>query len=233
MNAQLRDFKETLNFLDDYKLPQKAYHILRLAIRDLVLQPGSMILEREITDALEMSRTPVREALVRLETDGMVTLVPRRGFYVEPVSQIELKEIYQIIESLDGLAIEIAVKYITSEQIEALNDIIKEQEKALNNNDLKAWSILDDSFHAKIVHFSNQKRLISVLESFADQSYRARLYTINNRPLPYKSIIEHKAIVACMLANDAAAAKAVMQTHRRRAQQEILMALENMDVSKG
>ncbi|PAE27705.1 GntR family transcriptional regulator [Paenibacillus sp. 7884-2] len=226
---ELRRLIEGLESLHEYRLPQRAYHIIRLAIRDLILPPGKTILEREMSEVLEMSRTPVREALVRLETEGVVRLIPRRGFIVEPIVQEDLKEIYQIVENLDGLAIEIATKKAEDEKINQLEAIIEQQEAALENKNLKEWAVLDDRFHSMIIELAGNKRLSSIIEIHSDQTYRARLFTINNRPLPLRSIKEHKAITACMRAKDENAARIMMQSHRKRAQQEILAGIEKIN----
>lgn len=223
---ELELFIGTLEGLEFYRLPQRAYHIIRLAIRNLILPPGKTILEREMGEVLEMSRTPVREALVRLETDGLVRLIPRKGFIVNPIEKADLKEVYEIVGTLDGLAIELATEKINQEEILQLESIIMEQEKALESEELKKWAILDDHFHALIVGFAQNKRLSTIIEGFSDLTYRARLYTISDRPVPLRSITEHKAILKCMEAKDAIAARQVMQSHRNRARQEILNSLE-------
>ncbi|MED1603185.1 GntR family transcriptional regulator [Alkalihalophilus marmarensis] len=228
-SSELKKFTSSLRGLEAYRLPQRAYHIIRLAIRDLVLMPGRTILEREMAETLEMSRTPVREALVRLETEGMVRLIPRRGFIVESIAQNDLKDIYEIIETMDGLAVEKATSTITEDEISQLEQLIEKQEKALNEENLKAWAILDDEFHHLIITFARNKRLSSVIEIHSDQLYRARLLTISERPLPKKSIIEHQAIIACMKAGDGNAARMVMQSHRNRARNEILHVINSVN----
>ncbi|WP_102026597.1 GntR family transcriptional regulator [Salirhabdus sp. Marseille-P4669] len=223
-----QDYLHGLEGLDQYRLPQRAYHILRLAIRDLILPPGSALLEREISEAFDMSRTPVREALVRLETEGLLELVPRRGFIVEPIEKEDLKEIYEIAESLEGLAVEMATKKVGQAELHELETIVVKQEEALSKHDLYRWAVLDDQFHSLLIDFSKSNRLRTVIDIHSDQLYRARLYTINHRPILYRSIDEHKAIIACMKAKDSKAARVVMESHRRRAQQEIIRALEEI-----
>ena len=200
--------------LDEQRLPIRAYHILRIAIKNLILEPGQTILEREIAEALEMSRTPVREALVRLQTEGLLTLIPRRGFNINPIKKHDLKEIYEITETLDGLAVELATTKVT-------------EEEQLEQNNLYKWSILDDQFHADLISFANNTRLSSVINIHADQLFRARLFTINDRPVPYQSIVEHKAIIACIEAKDKHAARLAMQSHRKRSWGEIVNSLND------
>lgn len=225
MEYPLHKIKSSIDDIDSYKLPQQAYLILKAAIRDLILAPGSMFLEREITTFLEMSRTPVREALIRLETERLIRLVPRKGFVVEPIKPEDLQEIYSVIVALDGIAAEAAAEKATEEDIQELKGMIETQIEALNDQNLERWSKLDDIFHWHILSLANNKRLSTTYETFDDQSHRARLYTIHQRPLPHRSIQEHEAIVSCMTAKNAQAAKYVMQEHRNRSHAEILKVL--------
>ncbi len=228
MEKEVLFFIDDLEGFDEYRLPQRAYHIVRLAIRDLILPPGKMILEREMAEALQMSRTPVREALVRLETEGMVRLIPRRGFIVEPIEREDLKQIYEIVETLDGLAASLATAKVGELEIGLLESLIEQQEEALEQKNLKKWAVLDDQFHHLIIDYAKNKRLRAVIDSHSDQLYRARLFTINHRPLPFPSIVEHKAIISCMKAKDSHAASVLMQSHRNRARNEILTAVEKI-----
>ncbi|WP_100401187.1 GntR family transcriptional regulator [Bacillus sp. FJAT-44742] len=219
------DLENIITNIEETRLPERAYQILRLAIRDLKLMPGKTILEREMAEVLEMSRTPVREALVRLQTEGVVKLIPRKGFTVEPIERDDLRETYEIVEVLEGLAASIATSKVENIDLEELESLVVSQEEALKENDLESWAKLDDLFHLKIIKHANNKRLSSVIEIHADQLYRARMFTISERPLPWQSIVEHRAILACMRAKDNKAAELSMQSHRKRARNEILKAL--------
>lgn len=218
----LRDYLNDLDKLKEFRLPQRAYLAIRHAIRNLKLAPGQTILEREMAELLEMSRTPIREALVRLEIEGWVHLVPRRGFIVAPLVADELRQIYEIVEALEGIASQLATKRSTDEQLDYLEKLIFEQEKALNKGDLLAWINLDDQFHNYIVNMANNPRLSGIVESLSDQLYRARLYTISHRTLPKQSVREHKSILSVMKIKDLEAVKKIIQSHRHRAKNEIL-----------
>ncbi|MEB6066357.1 GntR family transcriptional regulator [Staphylococcus arlettae] len=210
----------------DLRLPEKAYHIIRIAIKNLILKPGKTFLEREIAEILEMSRTPVREGLIRLQADDMITLIPRKGFKVNPILEKDIKEIYEITESLDGLAIEMATEKATDHALHELSDIVMEQKKYLAQDDLYEWSKQDDEFHEKITQLADNSKLINMRNIHADQLYRVRLYTINARPIPEFSIEEHEAMLACMKIRDGKAARQLMESHRKRAWQEIREALK-------
>ncbi len=229
IGVKLKGFIDGMEEMAGLRLPQKAYHIMRMAIRELLLPPGSAVLERELAEVLEMSRTPVREALVRLETDGMVKIIPRRGFIVEPIVREDLEEIYEIAESLDGLAAEKATGTVTECDLKQLDLLVREQEQAIEGDDLMKWAKLDDEFHSLIIKLAQHQRLNVVVDIHSDHLYRARLFTIHNRPAPERSILEHKAIIACMRARDGAAARKVMQSHRERARKEIIGVMSTID----
>ncbi|HTJ57131.1 MAG TPA: GntR family transcriptional regulator [Devosiaceae bacterium] len=209
----------------DKKLAQKAYSALRSAITHLRLPPGQAYLEREIVDALGISRTPVREALVRLEVEGWIRIIPRRGFSVSPIGQNELQQMYDVVENLDGLAGRLAAALVNDNQLNELEALIGKQSDALDADDLESWAELDDKFHSKIVEFAQNPRLSAIMDSQSDWIYRARLYTINLRPKPTRSINEHTAIVGAMRAASLDATQIMMQAHRHRAREEILEAL--------
>jgi GntR family transcriptional regulator, rspAB operon transcriptional repressor len=227
----VRSFLSTLDVNGESRLPQRAYLAIRNAIRHLQLPPGRTVLEREMAEILGMSRTPVRESLVRLETEGWVRLIPRRGFIVAPLVADDLQQIYEVVESLDGVAGRLATDRATHEELNQLEHLIEEQEKALELNDLLAWTDLDDQFHNYIVDLAQNPRLRGIVDSQSDQLYRARLYTIKFRPKPTHSVIEHKAILAVMRAGEPEAVRTMLQSHRYRARKEILEALQSMPPS--
>lgn len=228
LGKEVIHFMESLKEYDEFRLPLRAYHMIRLAIRDLILSPGITILEREMAEVLQMSRTPVREALIRLETEGMVRIIPRRGFTVEPIEKEDLKQIYEIVETLDGLAVSLATAKVSDEEIGHLETLVELQEEALAQGDLKEWANLDDQFHHLIIEFAENKRLNAVIDIYSDQLYRARLFTINQRPVLTQSIMEHKAILSCMKTKEGTAARLVMQSHRNRSRNEIIEALDRI-----
>lgn len=217
-----------LDMSEETRLPQRAYLAVRHAIRHLQLPPGQTVLERTLADILDMSRTPVREALVRLEVEGWVRLIPRRGFVVAPIVADELQQIYEVVEALDGIAGRLATGRVTPEELHQLELLVEKQESALENDDLLAWTDLDDQFHNGIVDLAKNPRLRGIMDHQSDQLYRARLYTIQHRPKPTRSIMEHKAILAVMKAGESEAARTMLQSHRFRARNEILEALRNM-----
>lgn len=229
LTQAFRSFLSTLDENEESRLPQRAYLAIRHAIRHLQLSPGQTVLERELAEMLGMSRTPVHESLVRLEAEGWVKIIPRRGMIVSPIVAEDLLQIYEVVEALDGIAGKLATSRATHEELNHLEHLIAEQENALEANDLLTWTELDDQFHDYIVDLAQNPRLRGIVDSQSDQLYRARLYTIRFRPIPTHSVIEHKAILAVMRAGDPEAVRTILQSHRYRARNEILQSLHFMD----
>jgi DNA-binding GntR family transcriptional regulator len=228
LSLYVQAFLSTLDSSGETRLPQRAYLAVRHIILHLQLPPGQTVLEREIAEILGMSRTPVHEALVRLEMEGWIRLIPRRGFIVSPIVAEDLQQIYEIVEVLDGVAGRLATGRATSEQLDYLGFLIQEQKKALENDDLTTWTDLDDQFHSYIIDLAENPRLRGIMDSQSDQLYRARLYTIKYRPKPTRSITEHTAILSIMRAADPEAVQMMLKSHRHRAHIEILEAFRTI-----
>lgn len=207
-------------------LTQQAYAVILKAIRELYLAPGEAFLEREITAMLEMSRTPVHEALIRLEMAGWIKVIPRKGFTVEPILADPIREISQITAVLDGLAAALATEQAQHDDLSELSGLIDRQETLMYAHDLHEYVAVDQEFHTKIVQIAANQRLSSLMDSYSDQMYRARLYTIKERQLPTHSIQEHRAVIAAMRAGSGKAADELMQAHRHHGSREIIAILK-------
>lgn len=204
----------------------QAYLTIRNAINHLELEPGESFLEREIAEMLDMSRTPVHSALIRLEMDGWLDIIPRKGITVSPIKAQNIKNISQITEALDGVAVELALGNLTDDHLSRLENLINQQEACLVENDFETYVDIDHEFHGLITTNCNNEELIKLLESYSDQLFRARLYTIDDRVLPLRSINEHKAILAALQAENGMAARTLMETHRNRGNKEIVKIIE-------
>jgi len=213
-------------------LSQMAYLIIKDLIRNLKLSPGQMILERTLVEILNMSRTPVREALVRLEMEGWGEIVPRHGFVVVDIKAEDVQQVFEMVETLDELAIRLAVEQITEEDLMELERIISRQREAINERNALAWNNLDHLFHEKIIEMANHTRLSKVRAIEYDHLYRVNLYTMNMREISEESLIEHEAILGVMKAREAEAARIMLKSHRARAFGEIVGTLQAMEDEK-
>ena len=212
-------------------LPLHAYLEIKRRILDNELPPNIIILEKELADLLKMSRTPVREALIRLSNEGLVEVRPRHGMRVLPLSAEDMLEIYQILTALESQAAEIvAGKGLTEEQIKQLIDTVDEMDAALEANDLLKWSESDELFHMKLVEFSENQRLIDVVNMYFDQSHRARCFTLHLRPKPINSNNDHRDVVAAIVAKDSKKAARVHRKHREKSGEMLVKILKETNI---
>ncbi len=202
-------------------------------LKDLILRnqlrPGFRAMEAGLADRLGISRTPMREALLRLQADGLVELTPRRGVRVLPLSAGDLREIYQLLCCLEATAAELAAGRgldTSLPEIAALRDTNAAMDRALAAGNLEDWAQLDDRFHRGLVALSGNGRLQRVAASVWVQSHRARMLTMPFRPRPVHSCDEHRAVLEAILRGDGRVAFELHNAHRRRGMALILGLIE-------
>ena len=197
----------------------RVYEDIRRKVIDSELSPGSQILEQDLAAMLGVSRTPVREALVRLENEGLVEIIPRHGIRIVPVSITDMREIYQVCVALESTAAGLAASAgLSREAIDGLVAICDLMTASLTRDEIEQWALDDEAFHLRIVELSGNRRLREIVANCWDQVHRARMFTLrlHPHPQPAKSIQEHLAIVAAIRKGDAERAAALMRDHRRR-----------------
>ncbi|CAN1497421.1 GntR Transcriptional regulators [Rhabdaerophilaceae bacterium] len=212
---------------DEARLPasERAYRQLKQLILDNEIPAGAQMLELEAAARLGMSRTPVREAMVRLEQEGMVELRPRHGMRILPISPEALAEIYEILTALEGVAAESAArKGAEPHQLAALQQAVDEMEAALTDDHLVRWSEADARFHRLLVEIAGNRRLTVIVDQVSDQAHRARLTTLRLRPKPVGSNRDHADLVQAIRERDPARARKIHEHHRRQAA-DMLVAL--------
>ena len=206
-----------------------------LRLKDEILQnrmpPGFQAPEPEIALQLGMSRTPVREALIRLESEGLVRLIPRHGALVLPVAADDMREIYEILTALEPeAAASLARKQPDRASLDALEAATRAMEAALRDNDLDAWAEADDRFHRTLLMLHANNRMTNFVSSLFDQVHRARMTTLRLRKPPEQSTREHREILEHILAGDAEKARKSFRAHRERAAAELLSILQSHDL---
>jgi DNA-binding GntR family transcriptional regulator len=199
-----------------------AYQTLRRRILDNAWPPGSRALEQELALELGMSRTPVREALIRLANEGLVEVVPRHGVRVLPVAATDMDEIYRVIGSLEATAAEIiAERQPRAAELKPLEDAARAMDAALKADDLDAWAAADEHFHRTLVELSGNRLLASIVCNFWDRAHRARIFTQRLRAKPTTSTREHLELVRALKRGDKQAAREIHLAHRERARVEL------------
>lgn len=205
-----------------------AYDALKDAIRNNRFSPGYQGSEQEIAMQLGMSRTPVHEAIIRLQEEGLVRVLPRRGVMVCAVSPDDMREIYDVIIALESASAELIAAKPAEERglvADALDGLNRRMQDALMVEDLAAWAADDDKFHQHLVEKSGNRRLARLFHTVMDQSHRARMITLRLRPKPTESVVQHQAIVNAIRDGDGAAAGNRAKAHRVTARDALLPLL--------
>ncbi|SLN65139.1 GntR family transcriptional regulator [Oceanibacterium hippocampi] len=206
---------------------QRALVALREMIVSNRLPPGSSYLESELAEMLDMSRTPVREAAVMLEAQGLVEIRPRRGVRILPLSTQDMTEIYEILTELEGLAAQqAAARKLSKKEIANVEGALNEMDAALATDDRDRWAAADKRFHDLLVAMSGNRRLQALVESYNDQVHRARMLTVHLRPSPTRSNSDHKALFEAIVAGDQKRARALHTAHRKEAMHLIIDLLQ-------
>lgn len=191
------------------------------------LAPGSTHLEVEVAEMLNMSRTPVHEAAVMLESHGLVELRARRGILVRPLSARDMAEIYEILTELEPLAAyKLAEAHPGAAVLAPLATELDTMEVCLQAEDRMGWAQADDRFHALLVRLAGNRRLEEVVSRYSAQVHRARLLTLTLRPLPSASNRDHRDLLDAIAAADAKAAQQIHRRHRLMAKDLLIGLLE-------
>jgi len=207
----------------------QAYASIRRRILDNVYPAGHQVLEQALAEELGISRTPLREALVRLAEEGLVEVVPRHGMRVLPVSPVDMAEIYTVLTALECVAAEIVASRRPSEdELRPLMKATRDMEGALKRDDLDAWAEADERFHQTLVALAGNRMLTQTVANFWDRAHRARMVTLRMRPKPIDSTHEHMALVERLRAGDAVGAVEANRAHRSRASRELLALFERL-----
>jgi DNA-binding GntR family transcriptional regulator len=204
-----------------------AYREIRRRILENRYTPSQQVLEHELAADLGMSRTPVREALVRLQNENFVQIVPRHGMRVVPLSLRDLYDMYEVLTALELTAIDRLVKSRPDGRVlRPLEEALDEMDSALAQGSVDRWVKGDESFHRLLIDGCGNLRLAAMANSIWEQGHRARTATVRLRPDLAQSNREHRALVDAIRKGDARTARSQHAKHRERTSGEIMRLLE-------
>ncbi|MGI9400008.1 MAG: GntR family transcriptional regulator [Rhizobiaceae bacterium] len=217
MVQELKGKSQSLRAVDD----------IRSLIFSGELPAGSDHLETELAERLGMSRTPVREATLVLEAQGLLEVRPRRGIRVSALSVNDMREIYEVLTELESLAaFQAAEAQYSREKLSGLAESIKKMEASLKNNDRERWAQADEDFHEELVRLGGNSRIISIVTNFNDQVRRAKSITLYLRPMPTKSNKDHRALYDAIAKADGETARKLHWRHRTETKELLTELLE-------
>lgn len=212
-------------------LTDQAYSRIKKEIMENRMPPGFQAFEQDLANMLKMSRTPVREALIRLQNEGLIELRPRRGMRVLPIRPEDLREIYEVLNAIECEAVTIiANRKPTLEEIAPLDSAASAMEKAMEDDDLDAWAAANKRFHRSLLSLCKNKRLLNIGLTFMDQEHRLTWVTLLLRKKPVQSTKEHRDHVNALLEGDAVKARTIYRQHRESALEELMEIINRFNL---
>lgn len=203
-------------------LTEWAYHIIKDDILNNHYPPRSLLQINELAVKLKISRTPVREALLLLENEGLLRSEQRVGFFVTEITRQDIEERLDLRSLLEGYAVETATPYLTEEDLEQLKDSLETCDKAIKQDRKDEFMEFDSFFHGLILKRapnSNLKVMVDLLDSL---TYRTYLLDFNNEVNVQASLNEHRDILNALRQRDGEQAKKMMQKHLEAAKKRHL-----------
>lgn len=209
--------------LDSYKpLREIVLEALREAIITGLLEPGERLMEIQLAEEMGVSRTPVREAIRKLELEGFVVMVPRKGAYVAGVSYKDVKDVFEIRAALEALAAGLAAEKITQEELDELERVLHYEKEPDN---LEAMVQSDTDFHALLYKASRNERLIGILANLREQIQRFRTTSLAVPGRVKYAITEHRDMVDAIARHDVQEAQNLATSHIENAANVLFEAL--------
>ncbi|MHB1133988.1 MAG: GntR family transcriptional regulator [Chloroflexota bacterium] len=210
------------------QLSETVYEQLKDAIVENVLSPGQRLVEASLAEKFGVSTTPVREALARLEREGLVELLPARGALVATLTPEDFVEILTFRELLEAHAARLAAQRRDAATTARLAELVEACEPLVAGRDQRGYGRLVAELHRAIVQSSGNRRLIRVFDTLYDQSRIIRWRAFNLPGRPDVGHQEHRQIVAAIAAGDADAAERLVREHHRHTMRDVVAAAADL-----
>ena len=210
-----------------------AYARIKEAVIRGEYPPGHQALEQELALRLGMSRTPIREALVRLAQERYIELIPRRGMRVTELSARAIREINEVLGGLEAQAAErLASRKLSPGEQAQLDAAIAAMDRALEADDMAAWSEADYRFHRLLIELCGNRTLIEIATQLLEKAHRFRVVSTPQRGRPVYSNVNHAAVVEAIRRGDPQTAVEIHRSHKRRWSRELTDILDRLDIGE-
>ena len=216
-----------LNMNDYLPLRDVVFNTLRTAILSGQLKPGDRLMEVHLAEEMGVSRTPIREAIRKLELEGLVVMMPRRGATVANMTEKSLQDVLEVRNALDQLIAELACERISATQIEELRKATKAFKDAVINGtgsekDISILAKKDEEFHGILTEATGNMRLKALVNNLSEQMYRYRFVYLMNKESHEKLVEEHEAIFKAVSLRDAEKAREMARIHIDNQKKDII-----------
>lgn len=219
--------------LESYKpLREIVFETMREAIIRGDLAPGERLMEVQLAEEMGVSRTPVREAIRKLELEGFVAMIPRKGAYVADYTIKDITDVFEIRAALESLAAGLACERITEQELDELQILVVKVGKTIKDNDIDALVEVDTEFHDRIYKASRNSRLEQMISNLREQIQRFRATSLATPGRIKDTLEEHKGIVDAIATRDIALAQRLAAEHVENAENIFLEQLTKQQNNK-
>lgn len=226
MNDFMDEFVNNTDFSQNKPLREMVYESLRDTIIAGKIPLGQRIVEKEYAERLNISRTPVREALKQLEAEELVEYIPRMGAVVKLITKNDVIEIYKIRHSLELLATTTAMEHITAEEIEEIETLLDLTEQKNKEGCVDYTTELFETFNTKIYAASKMNRLPFMISKLNKYIERFRKISISDKTRRKNAIDEHRKILKCIIDKDREGIDLLIQKHLDDSLEIVLKEIE-------
>ena len=200
--------------IDEYQpLRDIVFNTLRKAIITGELLPGERLMETQLGEKLGVSRTPIREAIRKLELEGLVIMVPRKGAQVAPFTQKDIKDVLEVRAALEALAVRLACKHMDERSFLRLQLVNTEYEYAAKENDIETMIEKDVEFHEVIFCATQNDKLVQMFSNLGEQVHRFRIAYLKNAKASKIVQEEHMEILQALRDRDSELAAHLATRH--------------------
>jgi DNA-binding GntR family transcriptional regulator len=194
-------------------LREQVYRKLKESILNVMLEPNQRLIEEKLAAEMGTSRTPVREAIQKLEKEGLIHKLPRGGFAVNVIADEDIEEVFGVRSVLEGYAGYLATLRATDEDLRAMESIVKRQEICLDNGETDEIIRLNTDFHDILYACANSKKLIAIINDLRDFIFRYRILILRYEGMATIAIQDHKDMIALMKAKNARQVEKLVRKH--------------------
>lgn len=214
-----------LQMNDFLPLRDVVFNTLRQAILTGELKPGERLMEIHLANKLGVSRTPIREAIRKLELEGLVTMIPRRGAEVAQITEKSMSDVLEVRRAMDALCTELACERISEQEIVVLGAACDHFAEAAKTKDIRKCAQADVDFHDIIVRATGNKRLVQLINNLSEQMYRYRYEYIKDASQHNRLIEEHRIIYESIVNKDKETASQAAKMHIDNQEKAIMKQL--------
>ena len=206
------------------RLSEKAYRLIKDKVVTLELPPSAVIDEHVLMQELDLGRTPIREALQRLDSEGLVNIVPRRGTFVNDISVTDLQKIFELRIVMEGFCAHLAAQRATQAQLDKMKNVLQGLDQ-LQESDPQALMSVDRRFHRLLYAAADNEFMADILDRLYDLSLRLWYLVLSRLSEVKHSIEQHLLVLDALQEGDADRAEAMIRKHIVEFQQSIKAAL--------